>query len=280
MAFPNSTSAPPDATTVAAPVNDRYLLGPRIGTGSTGDVHRAWDRAARRRVAVKIFHDRAPASVANRSGRECARLVGIHDDGLVDVLDWGHWSGRRFLVMELVEGETLAERLDRGALPTRRGIAVGRRLARALHELHDGGVVHRDVKPGNVLLDAAGAAFLADFGIARVVGSAPETKTGEIVGTAAYMAPEQVRGRSVGPPADVYALGLLLLESLTGRREFEGGVVESAVARLHRPPRIPTSVPGRLRPLIARMTTMEPTARPDASAVEAALAVAQLSPSM
>src|SRR3954454_9833551 len=231
-------SARPTATRVRC-LGDRYVLGTPVGSGGSAEVYQAWDRAVRRRVAVKLFHRDAPAAVVNRPGPELTCLADIRHDGLVGVQDWGTWSQRPYLVMDLVEGETLAERLGRGALPTQVGVAIGRRLAAALRVLHRHGVVHRDVKPGNVLLGSGDTAYLTDFGIARVLGSADVTRTGEIVGTAAYMAPEQVRGGSVGPPADVYALGLLLLECLVGYREFDGGVVESAVARLHRSPRVP-----------------------------------------
>ena len=137
--------------------------------------------------------------------------------------------------------------------------------------MHANGVVHRDVKPGNVLLDGDGRAQLTDFGIARLVDATRVTATGLVVGTAAYMAPEQVRGEVVGPPADIYALGLVLLEAVTGRREFEGGALESAIARLHRSPVVPASVPEPLASAIRRMTAADPADRPAASDVAAAL---------
>jgi hypothetical protein len=148
---------------------------------------------------------------------------------------------------------------------------MGTTLAGALAHVHANGVVHRDVKPGNVLLDGDGRAQLTDFGIARLVDATRVTATGLVVGTAAYMAPEQVRGEVVGPPADIYALGLVLLEAVTGRREFEGGALESAIARLHRSPVVPPSVPEPLASMVRRMTATDPADRPAASQVAAAL---------
>ena len=129
---------------------------------------------------------------------------------------------------------------------------IGARLADALAHVHAGGIIHRDLKPANVLLGADGRPRLADFGIARALDGTAVTGTGYVVGTAAYLAPEQVRGEWVGPAADVYALGLVLLEALTGRREYPGALVESATARLHRPPGIPEHLPSPCAPRCRR----------------------------
>ena len=148
---------------------------------------------------------------------------------------------------------------------------IGARLADALAHVHASGIIHRDLKPANVLLGADGRPRLADFGIARALDGTAVTGTGYVVGTAAYLAPEQVRGEWVGPAADVYALGLVLLEALTGRREYPGALVESATARLHRPPGIPESLPSCLRTALHAMTALEPAVRPTASEVAALL---------
>ena len=137
--------------------------------------------------------------------------------------------------------------------------------------MHRAGIVHRDLKPANVLLGADGPR-LADFGIARALDGTAVTGTGYVVGTAAYLAPEQVRGEWVGPEADVYALGLVLLESLTGRREYPGALVESATARLHRPPGIPTGLPFALDTALRAMTALDPFDRPAAADVATMLA--------
>jgi serine/threonine protein kinase len=138
--------------------------------------------------------------------------------------------------------------------------------------VHGAGFVHRDIKPANVILGPGNRPRLADFGISRAVESTAATTEGCVVGTAAYLAPEQVRGESVGPPADVYALGLLLLEALTGRREYPGGAVESATARLFRRPEVPPELPTALSELLAAMTLDDPTERPTAAEVATALA--------
>jgi serine/threonine protein kinase len=132
--------------------------------------------------------------------------------------------------------------------------------------------VHRDLKPANVLLDESGQAHLADFGISRALDQTAVTTDGCIVGTAAYLAPEQVRGEFVGPAADVFALGLVLLESLTGRREYPGKAMESALARLHRQPTVPEGLPLGLSPLLAAMTDPDPALRPTAAQVAETLA--------
>lgn len=137
-------------------------------------------------------------------------------------------------------------------------------MADALTYVHGRGVVHRDVKPSNILLDPAGTAHLADFGLARLTTATRITRTGQLVGTAAYLAPEQVRGGEIGLPVDVYALGLVLLECLTGEREYQGSEIEAAVARLHRSPAVPDDLPDDLRRLLVRMTSPEPERRPTA----------------
>jgi serine/threonine protein kinase len=176
-------------------------------------------------------------------------------------------------VTDLVEGPTLAERIAAGP-PLAPGVIrrIGAQLAEALAHVHSTGIVHRDVKPANVLLGEGGRPRLADFGISRTLDATTATANGCVVGTAAYLAPEQVRGENVGPSADVYSLGLVLLEALTGRREFPGLAVESATARLYRSPVIPDGLPGGLGTVLAAMTRDDPRRRPSASAVAAALA--------
>ena len=250
----------------------RYEVGGLVGLGGTARVYRARDQVGDADVAVKIFPAGTAAGPNGDGSRELATLGRMRHPGLVGVRDAGvDDDGRPFVVMDLVDGQSLAARLRDGALPAAAVVAMGRSLADALAHVHANGVVHRDVKPGNVLLDAAGHARLSDFGIARLVDATRVTATGLVVGTAAYMAPEQVRGEVVGPPADVYALGLVLLEAATGRREFEGGALEAAIARLHRNPVVPASVPEPLAATIGAMTASDPADRPVATDVAAAL---------
>ncbi len=144
-------------------------------------------------------------------------------------------------------------------------------MAEALAHAHECGVVHRDVKPSNILFDDEGRARLADFGIARMAGTPSLTGTGQLVGSIPYLSPEQVEGGPVGPPTDVYALGLVLIECLTGRPCYPGGQIEAAVARLHRPPAVPDGVPRWLGALLTAMTEPGPARRPSAAAVAEAL---------
>ena len=237
---------------------------------------RAWDHDSGGSVAVKVF---PPGSAAATRGgnREGEVLTGIRHVGLVGVRDCGiDRDGCPFVVMDFVEGESLSGRLRRGPLPAGVVVDLGAVLAAALAHVHARGIVHRDVKPGNVLLDEAGRPWLADFGLARFVDATRVTATcvtatGVVQGTAAYLAPEQVRGETVGPAADVYALGLVLLEAIKGRREYEGGALESAMARLKRTPYVPPDVPDPLGRALRRMTLTEPTDRPTAAEVAAIL---------
>ncbi|MDU0288874.1 serine/threonine-protein kinase [Saccharothrix longispora] len=243
----------------------RYRLDGLLGTGGVADVHRAWDARLARHVAVKVFRPGEDLAAGRRFDVEVTTLAGLSHPALVAVHDAGHDAGQAFVVLGLVEGGTLRDRLGDGPLGTGEVRVLGARLADALDHVHAHGVVHRDVKPSNVLVDRDGTAFLADFGLARLVDSTRLTRADQVVGTAAYLAPEQVRGEPVGPAADVYALGLVLLECLTGRREYEGGDVEAAVARLHRPPHVPDHLPDDLAGLLRRMTATDPAARPAAA---------------
>ncbi|MBW0115322.1 serine/threonine-protein kinase [Pseudonocardia abyssalis] len=254
-------------------VAGRYRLGPVIGIGSSAVVRRGRDLHDGVRVAVKLFHPGGTLHDRRQQRREMDALSRLDHPGLVGLRDGGTESGRPFVVTDLVEGPTLAEQIGLAPLPPEQVRRLGAELADALAHVHDGGIVHRDVKPANVLLGDGTHAHLADFGIAKALDGAAATETGMIVGTAAFLAPEQARGERVGPPADVYALGLVLLEALTGRREYPGRAAESATARLHRRPHVPDGLPNDLGGVLIAMTEDDPAARPTAAAVAAALAV-------
>lgn len=247
-------------------LDGRYRLGRVLGSGGAAEVIRAVDERLDRAVAIKLFRGDV-ADQLQRHEDEMRTLARLAHAGLVTVFDAGtdDDSGRPYLVMQLVEGSTLAEQLRHGPLPATRTAAIGASLADALSYVHGQGLVHRDVKPANVLIGADAGVHLADFGIARIVDSAHVTRTGDVLGTPAYFAPEQVSGEPVGPAADVYALGLVLLECLTGRREYDGTSLEVAMARLNRQPEIPNSLPGIWRDLLAGMTARDPAARPTAA---------------
>ncbi|WP_328452511.1 serine/threonine-protein kinase [Amycolatopsis sp. NBC_00438] len=244
----------------------RYEVGRLIGSGGTARVYRAYDLRLDRPVAVKIYDRGAVAQDQRRRLREMSIQGSIAHPGVVALHDSGTEHGRTFLVMQLVEGENLAEKLLGGAMTTDEVTALATGLAEGLAHVHALRVVHRDLKPANVFLSADGP-LIGDFGIAHALDTTHITGTGVIPGTAAYLAPEQVAGQPAGPPADVYALGLILLECLTGEREYQGTMVEAAMARLTRAPRIPETLPPALAHTLRRMTRREPADRPAAAEV-------------
>ncbi len=253
-------------------VAGRYRLGAAVGMGSSAVVRQARDERTGRRVAVKLIHQHAGEHERGQHRREVAALVRMRHPGVVGLVDRGIHDGQPFLVTDLVDGPTLAEEITAGPLEPQRVRRIGIGLAGALAHVHAAGVVHRDLKPANVILDNGRRPRLADFGIARPFDGAAQTDTGTVVGTAAFLAPEQAQGLRVGPPADVYALGLVLLEALTGRREYPGPAAESAMARLHRAPAVPDDLPGPLPGALRAMTAADPAGRPSAADVVRLLA--------
>ncbi len=206
-----------------------------------------------------------------RFERELDALEALDHPAVVALRGHGVHDGHPFLVLERCDGGCLATVLADGPLGPDRAAELGADLAEGLAHAHARGVVHRDVKPANVLLVEDGTPKLADFGIARLSDSSALTGTGFTIGTAAYLAPEQAKGETVGPEADVYSLGLVVLEAATGRRAFDGVGLAAAMARLQHPPEIPESLPSDLAATVAAMTAMEPADRPTAAEVSAAL---------
>ncbi len=249
-------------------IGHRYRLMERLGHGGMASVWRAVDQVLGRPVAVKVL---APRLMADHDflqrfrveARAAARLTHPH---ITSVFDYGERDlpgGElvAFIVMELLDGESLAARLQRGPLPWREAVAVCAQVAQALAAAHRRGVVHRDVKPGNVVLTQAGAKVL-DFGIAAMAGEEALTSSGGVLGTAAYVAPELLAGELVTPAADVYGLGTVLLEALTGGARSADGAEEAvvALAEVH-------DLPPTILPLIRRCLARWPAERPSSAEV-------------
>ncbi|MFF8831169.1 protein kinase [Streptomyces sp. NPDC015131] len=264
----------PDHRLTAHVVAGRYRLDDLLGRGGAADVYEGLDLRLRRPVAVKVFRPDGDADTEQRFDGEGRLLAQLQHPGLITVYDCGRDEGTPYLVMELIRGTTLRRRIARSRLTPAEACRIGAALAAALAHVHAAGVVHRDVKPANILLDESGAPHLTDFGISRLLDTTAHTVTGTLVGTAAYMAPEQVLGRGAGPAADIYSLGLVLLEALKGELEYDGMPLEAAIARLHRPPVVPPHIPGPLAGLLDAMTDADETRRPDAAACGRALAAA------
>lgn len=258
----------------------RYRLTARIGRGGTADVFEARDELLHRAVAVKLFRVDSPAGADRRRVQAEARtLASLRHPGLVAVYDAGTLGGEDdgtpFLVMELVRGPALLKRLADGPLSDVQAALAGAEVAGTLGYVHSLGIVHRDVKPANILLDeptaarSTFAAKLTDFGIARLLDSTRMTMEGMTIGTANYLSPEQAEAGPVGAASDLYSLGLVLIECLTGQVAFPGVGVEAALARLHRQPQVPREFgpawAGRLTALTARDPNSRPTALQAAS---------------
>ncbi|WP_426997480.1 serine/threonine-protein kinase [Pseudarthrobacter sp. N5] len=266
-------------------VADRYTIGASIGRGATASVYRARDENLGRDVALKLFSPQlgGPAG-PGRFEAEMRLVATFNHPSLVTLYDAGTDTRvpdepRTYLTMELIHGPDLHARLRQGLLAAKHVAGIGADLASALDYVHGRGIIHRDIKPANILLADArrGTAprpKLTDFGIARIIEGTRLTATGTTVGTAAYLSPEQATGSALGPESDIYSLGLVLLECLTGTLEYPGTAAESAVARLHRRPRVPAALGPQWTDLLTAMTETEPSARPTARDVEAALRAA------
>ena len=272
-----------DDAFTGATLGDRYRLEGLIGRGGMAAVYRGVDLALGRPVAVKVFAAEAEGlDDAQRRRSETALLASLSHRALVRLYDASRdpATGREFLVMELIEGRDLRETLRLGPLGPADAAGLLADLAEALHVIHDRGIVHRDVKPANVLLEPAHLpsrtwnAKLADFGIARLIDDARITRAGLLVGTPGYVSPEQVTGQPPSPASDVYSLGLLVLEARTGETPFPGPAVESAGARLARDPDIPATLGEDWVALLRAMTAREPGERP--SALDVAVAASTL----
>lgn len=261
-------------------LDDRYELHALIGQGTFGRVFRGRDRRLERSVAVKVIKPwwTEDPKWARRFEREAQLMARINHPGIVQIYDIGYGEQGLYYVAELVEGESLAERLRRGRLSPAQARDVAKQLCRALAQAHAERVVHRDVKPGNVLIARDGRVKVGDFGIARLA-EGTDGFAGTVLGTPRYMAPEQARGRPPTPATDVYGAGIVLYEMLAGRPPFvETAAVEVALRHLSDPPPpLPPRTPPSLVAIVERALAKEPGKRyPSGREMADALAAADL----
>jgi serine/threonine protein kinase len=247
-------------------IGDRYEVVGALDAGGTGVVYRALDRRLGRPVAVKVVRTTEPR-LARRSAREARLLARVNHPNVVRVYDAGVHDDHPYIVTELVGGRPLSHLLGDGRLAPEMTAAVGAGAAAGLAATHRVGIVHRDLKPANILVSDRGVVRLLDYGVASIADGDTLTLDGEVVGTPRYLAPEQVSGGDVGPAADVYALGLVLIECLTGQHPFGGTAMESMGARLTREPTVPALPTEPWTAILAAMTAREPDRRPTAAEV-------------
>lgn len=245
----------------------RYRLLRRIAVGGMGEVWEANDDALARAVAVKVLRDEFAGDVGflERFRTEARNSAALHHPHIAALFDYGEQDGSAYLVMELVVGEPLSDLLEREpVLPARRLLPMLAQTSRGLHAAHLAGVVHRDVKPGNILLARSGKVKITDFGVSLAADQKTMTATGMVMGTAQYLSPEQAVGRPATPLSDLYSLGVVAYEGLAGKRPFTGPTaVDIAVAHVNDPvPPLPASVDKKLAALVLRLLSKEPTERP------------------
>ena len=277
---PGATPPAPPRSDVGRLIDDRYRLGDVIGVGGMATIHRAFDTRLERAVAIKLLRPEilADADLAMRFRREALAATVLRHSNIVACLETGSDHGRPFIVMELIEGEDLATRLRRGGrLAPTEAAHIALDVARALGVAHVRGIVHRDVKPGNILLARDGRAMVTDFGIARLAADAEGAVPGMTLGSVHYFSPEQAQGATTTAASDVYSLGLVLFEMLTGRRAWHGDTTaELAAVRIDAAPPSPKAIrpeiPAALDAVVVRALDPEPLRRyANGSAIATAL---------
>ncbi|MFZ1286182.1 MAG: serine/threonine-protein kinase, partial [Candidatus Phosphoribacter sp.] len=256
-------------------LGNRYELTDRIASGGMGDVWAATDRVLGRTVAVKVMRmlTSDESTFAARFRDEARHTAALAHPNIAAVYDYGEDEGRAFLVMELVPGHPLSSLIATGPLPLEQTRLILGQCALALASAHAAGVVHRDVKPANIMITPEGKVKLTDFGIARAVDAAGHTRTGEVMGTPQYLSPEQAQGQRVTGATDLYSLGVVGYEMLAGTRPFDAGSpVATALAHItETPPPLPDHVTDPLRSAIEACLAKDPAARPSSAASLAAL---------
>ena len=244
-----------------------YEILSSIGAGGMGEVFRARDTRLSREVAIKVSREQ----FSERSEREARAVAALNHPNICTL----HDVGPNYLVMELIEGPTLADRIKEGSVPLEEALAIARQIAEALEAAHEKGIVHRDLKPANVKVKPDGTVKVLDFGLAKAAeepdaaddpNNSPtvinsRTQAGIVLGTAAYMSPEQARGAAVDKRADIWAFGCVLYEMLTGKRAFQGKTTSDLLAAVIRDEPDLSRVPAKIRPLLRRCLEKDPKHR-------------------
>lgn len=248
----------------------RYELQSRIAIGGMGEVWQSTDLVIGRTVAIKILKDEylGDPGFLERFRAEARHAALVNHEGIANVFDYGEEEGSAFLVMELVPGEALSTILEREhVLSTDKVLDIVAQTAAALHAAHAAGLVHRDIKPGNLLITPDGRVKITDFGIARIADQVPLTATGQVMGTVQYLSPEQASGHPASPTTDIYSIGIVAYESLAGRRPFTGeSQVAIAMAQINETaPDLPVTVSEPVRNLVFACLAKNPADRPDSA---------------
>ena len=249
----------------------RYQLSSRIAIGGMGEVWEATDLVIGRTVAIKILKDEylGDPGFLERFRAEARHAALVNHEGIANVFDYGEEDGSAYLVMELVPGEALSTVLERErVLPTDKVLDIVAQTASALQAAHMAGLVHRDIKPGNLLITPEGRVKITDFGIARIADQVPLTATGQVMGTVQYLSPEQASGHPASPTTDIYSLGIVAYEALAGRRPFTGeSQVAIAMAQINEaPPELPVTIAEPVRNLVYACIAKRPEDRPASTA--------------
>src|SRR4051794_22329525 len=247
----------------------RYALNERIALGGMGEVWSATDTVLHRVVAVKLLRTDNAAALVSRFRDEARHMAAVSHPGIAHIHDYGEDGTSAFLVMELVPGHPLSKLLaERGALPVSEVLSYVAQTAEALAAAHAVGVVHRDIKPGNLIVMPDGTVKVTDFGIARAVGDTAMPAAGNVSGTPQYMSPEQATGSTATPLSDIYSLGAVAYEMLVGHPPFTGdNELAITMAHVHQaPPELPESIPADVRSLVTRALAKDPAQRPPTAA--------------
>lgn len=249
----------------------RYQLSSRVAIGGMGEVWQATDLVIGRTIAIKILKDEylGDPGFLERFRAEARHAALVNHEGIANVFDYGEEDGSAYLVMELVPGEALSAVIERErVLSTDRVLDIVAQTALALQAAHAAGLVHRDIKPGNLLITPEGRVKITDFGIARIADQVPLTATGQVMGTVQYLSPEQASGHSASPGTDIYSLGIVAYEMLAGRRPFTGeSQVAIAMAQINEtPPELPVSIAEPVRNLVYSSIAKAPADRPASAA--------------